>query len=488
MVRKKNIKKVLVKKPAKKASLSDSLKGECHRTKIKVIGIGGGGSSIISEIATKLKKADFVAANTDFYALKELPNKVKRFQFGQSLTQGLGAGMQPEVGAEAAQIEKERIKKIMEGHDLCIFVASLGGGTGSGAAPVFAKLSKELKNITYGIFTMPFSFEGEKKAQIAKESLDKLRPYLNAFTIIPNERIFQVIDKNTPLKQALAIVNKKLSQSLEGLIEMIYSPGLVNIDFADFKTISERKGRLAYLNTIEVQGDGRAEEAVKKIASNPLYPYNIKGAKGVLFNVCGGKNLGLNELAQISSSISESANSDAKIIFGISQNDKLKNKIKITLLATGCSFGKSVKKQPSKAKKEKSKELPQDDSKPKQKTKPKILKVKVKKKPVSLVVPKPKNLIVKPEKKEVQPEKKVIEPEAKKIVKPEKNNLQPEEGKSLIKKVENSLVKSIVGKDLKRRNALQIKKAVEEAEQELLEQETKWDTPAFLRKRKETDK
>ena len=483
MVKKKKNKKVS--QPAPKASVPRS-KETGHKTKIKVIGIGGGGSSIISEIAVKLKKAEFVAANTDFYALKELPKKVKRFQFGQSLTHGLGAGMQPEVGAEAAQTEKERIKKMMEGYDFCIFVASLGGGTGSGAAPVFAKISRELNNITYGIFTMPFGFEGEKKAQIARESLAKLRPYLNAFTIIPNERIFEVIDKNTPLKQALAIVNKKLSQSLEGLIEMIYNPGLINIDFADFKTILEKRGRLAYLNTIEVQGEGRVEEAVKKIASNPLYPYDIKGAKGVLFNVCGGKTLGLNELAQISGSIAESASSDAKIIFGISQNERLKNKIKITLLATGCLFGK-IKDSEEQSDKKKIVEKPKVTKKePKEELKIKK-KTETKKRKISLVVAKPKDLIVKPKIKEPKvdvPEKNepLVE---EKIVEPEKPQ---EESKSLIKKVENSLVKSIVGKDLKRRNALQIKKAVEEAEQELLEQETKWDTPAFLRKKKEANK
>ncbi|MFH1657301.1 MAG: cell division protein FtsZ [bacterium] len=481
------VKKIIAKQLAVEKDLPrrEAVSSDLCRTKIKVIGIGGGGCSIISEIANDLKRAEFVAANTDFYALKELPANIKRFHFGQDLTHGLGTGMQPEVGAEAAQMEKDKIKKMMEGYDFCILVASLGGGTGSGATPIFAKLSRELKNITYGIFTMPFVFEGEKKNQIARESLEQIRPYLNAFTIIPNERIFQVVNKDTPLKQALTIVNKNLAQSLEGLIEMIYSPGLVNIDFADFKTVLEKRGRLTYLNTIEVQGEGRAEEAVKKITANLLYPYDIKGAKGVLFNVSGGKGLALRELSKISESISQAVSSDAKIIFGTSQNEKLKEKIKITLLASGCSFPRLAgeddgqKKKPKKLrlKKKVVKEPVKEELPPAPAVKKKSPKPKTKKNVTSLVVAKPNNLVVEPSKKE--------EPEAEK----------PREIKIPVNKPENLPVnltpnKSVLVEktDLKRRNALQIKKAAEEAEKEILDQEVKWDTPAFLRRKGETNK
>ncbi len=201
---------------------------------------------------TVLKDAQ-IAANTDAKSLKGCGRKVIKFQFGQNLTHGLGTGMNPELGKLAAQNEKEKIKKLLEGYDLCILVASLGGGTGSGAVSTFAKISKNLGNLTYGIFTLPFKFEREKKMEIAMGVLKEARGYFNAITVIPNERVFQIINKDTPIKEALSAINKFLSESLGGLIETIYKPGLINIDFADFKTVLKGRGRLAYLNTIESQ-------------------------------------------------------------------------------------------------------------------------------------------------------------------------------------------------------------------------------------------
>jgi len=239
------------------------------KTKIRVIGIGGGAGNIVSEIASRIKGASFVVANTDLQALRSASRKAQRFQFGKELTQGLGTGMSVELGEMAAQNEKEKIKKILEDQDLLIIVACLGGGTASGAAPIFAKISKNLGNLTLGIFTLPFKFEGEKKMEIARASLEKIKPKLNALSVIPNERIFQIIDKKTPLKQALSAINKSLAESLEGLIETIYQPGLINIDFADLKTILEGQGRLAYLNTVKVQKKGDSvQEVIKKVLSN----------------------------------------------------------------------------------------------------------------------------------------------------------------------------------------------------------------------------
>jgi len=209
----KRVKKVKKAKRVKKINPQDAVR----QTKLRIIGIGGGGGSIISEIVSRIKKADFVVANTDLRALRAV-KKAKRFQFGQSLTQGLGTGMNIEVGEMAAENSKDKIKKLFEDQDLCIIIASLGGGTGSGSTPFFAKISKNLPCLTYGIFTLPFKFEGEKKMDIAKESLEKIRPYLNAFSVIPNERIFQIIDKNTPLKDALSAINERLADNLEGLI------------------------------------------------------------------------------------------------------------------------------------------------------------------------------------------------------------------------------------------------------------------------------
>lgn len=412
-----------------------------RKTKIRVIGIGGGGGAIVSEIASKMQKASFVAANTDQQALRSTSRKVSVFQFGQQFTRGLGTGMNAELGQQAALSEKERIKKLLEGQDLCILVACLGGGTGSGAVPVFAKISRSLGNLTYGIFTMPLKFEGERKVEIARDSLKKVKGYLNAITIIPNERIFQIIDKTTPLKQALSMINKHLSDSLGGLIETIYEPGVINIDFADLRTVLEGRGRLAYLNTVEVQ---RKEESIKellaKILNSPLYPYTIRGAKGVLFNIAGEKKLSLAEVSQISKSISELTNSEAKIIFGISQSSKYSDVIKTTILATGCGM----------------KLFPSDSGL----AAVKKTKKRKKKKVVPLVA----------EKKAEKPKKK------RKKVKPKKVKIEPDQ------KIEEKKPETVSEEPVPRKNGLQIKKEAEEIEKEIEEKEKFWETPAFLRK------
>ena len=467
-----------------------------HQTRIRVIGIGGGGSSIISEIASKMKKASFVAANTDIQALKKLSKGVKVFSFGQELTQGLGTGMNSELGKTAALASKEKITKLLEGQDLCVLVACLGGGAGSGAVPVFAKISRELGNITYGILTLPFKFEGEKKMEIARDALDKLKPYLNAVTILPNEAIFDVVDKTAPLNVALSSINRSLTDSLSGLIETIYDPGLINIDFADMRTVFFGRGRLAYLNTVEASGPGRDEEAIKKLLNNQLYPYTVKGAKGILYNI-SGKALRLEEVSRISQAISESVNKDAKIIFGISQGGNSPEQLKITLLGTGCGARvlgpkpkSEVKKVPDKVN-EKIMSFADDkeeaDSQKPVETKPPAAKAK-KKKPAKVLAKHPlkKKAVsqVKPKKK--TPKKKV---KAKKKARPvklgkeaSKLGVLPEEVPAMAASF-SSLGPEEMRTGVKvRRNALQVKKAAEEMEQEILNQEKKWEIPAFLRK------
>ncbi len=397
--------------------------GRIKRIKIRVIGIGGGGGNIISEIAQRVKGASFCAANTDFKALKNLPRKVERFLFGQILTKGLGTGMHPEIGREAAKDEREKIKKLVEGQDLIILIASLGGGVGSGATPIFAKTSKNLGNLTYGIFTLPFKFEGEKKMEIARNGLRELRRNLNTFSIIPNERIFQLIERTTPLKKSLSAINKSLADSLQSLIEIIYTPGLINIDFADFKTILEGRGRLAYLNSIEIEKI-ETKEAIERVINSPLYPYGIEGAKGILLNITGQRDLSLAQVSQISKAINEKAFKESKIIFGVSQVKKAP-RIKITILATGCSK-KIFSEKPGK--------------KLRRKIRPKLKKRKIKSKKLKIKIS-PK-IIFPPEIKE----------EKKKEVKI-------------------------------RKNALQIKKEEEEEEAEMLAKEKFWEPPAFLRRR-----
>jgi len=486
--------------------LSVAVPEEIHKTKIRVIGIGGGGSSIVSEIASRIKKASFVIANTDCQALKKASKGVKIFSFGQQLTHGLGTGMNSELGRIAAHNEKEKLAKLLEGQDICILVACLGGGAGSGAAPVFAKISRDLGNITYGIFTLPFKFEGERKLEIAREALEKLKSYLNALTVIPNEAIFEIVDKTTPLNTALSLINRNLAESLEGLIEIIYDPGLINIDFADLRTIFEGRGRITYLNTVAASGPNRAEEAVKKLLSNPLYLYTCRGAKGVVFNIVG-RTLRLEEVSQISKTIAGLVNPEAKIIFGISQAGKDPEQIKITLLAPGCGakiLGPRAKELPEKIKKE-----GRGEQKPEELKVTRQEKVSLKKR---IVRPKSKTRLVKRRKKAISSPKPLSKKEppilvrAVKLIRRKKKattGTKPKNsGKIGVEEIKKeSLPTGAIPPAIParlaafspneapqtepkvRRNALQVKKAVEELEQEMINQEKQWEVPAFLRRK-----
>ncbi len=405
--------------------------GSTSKTKIRVIGIGGGGGSIISEICSDLPKIDFVAANTDRKSLNALSKKIKIFQFGSNQTKGFGTGMDPELGKNVALEEKDKIKKITEGQDVCILVSSLGAGTGSGSMPVFAKMAKESGAIVYGIFTFPFAFEGSKKMEIAKNALEETKPYLNAISVLPNENIFKIIDKNAPLKEALSIINKNLSESLKGLIEAIYNPGLINIDFADFKTVLEGKGKITYLNTAVFDTSKGIEDSLKRAVSNPFYSYSINGAGGILLNITGSRKIGLNDVSQISKKISDTAKKNAPIIFGISHDDKYGDKIKIMVLAVGCES---------------------DDVFPQVKEK--------------------KSIAISKKKEPSPTKKKDTKEKIKPTEKPKKENKKPDS--------KNKSSQKITVK--KRRNALETKKEKDEAEKEILENEKKWETPAFLRR------
>ena len=325
--------------------------------KIKIIGIGGGGNSIVSEIAGfyaknghKGKNIDFIALNTDFQDLARVSRRCKTIKLGRGLTNGLGCGMDCFLGEKAAQEAREEIKKNLTGADLCILVSSLGGGFGSGAVPVLAEICRELKITSLGVFTLPFDFEGEKKREIVRYALRKASFYLNALNIIPNEKMFQLSAKPLSLKSALSSINQRLAFSLEGLIKMIYETGLINIDWADFKAILDGREKRCYLNRVELSGEDRANKAVREVVSNPLNEYGLGNADRILFNIESDKGLKMREVDQISKFIA-SFNKKTKIIFGISlpfcgdtsfsqglsksfaQKDS--NKIGITLLATG---------------------------------------------------------------------------------------------------------------------------------------------------------
>ena len=422
-------------------SLPSELSEGIRRTRIRVIGVGGGGSSVVFEIAQEVKRADFVAANTDRQALRGVARSVRTFQFGQNLTGGLGCGMDPKMGEKAAKEDSSRIAKLFRGIDLCVLVATLGGGTGSGSTPEFAKIAKEMKVFTFGIFTLPFKFEGGRKAQVAKTALEKIIPQLNAFCLIPNENIFKVIDKSTPIVMAFSSVNRRLADNLRGLLEMIYLPGLVNIDFADLKTILQGQGKLSYLNSAAHQGQNRAEEAVKEVLKSPLIEYGISGAERIIYNITASQDLRMKEVEHISRAIAD-FNKKAKIIFGISQDKSYKDKLRITLLAVGCGRLLKPKTRPR----------PKPEPEPKPKPEPE---------PKPEIQPKPQP---KP-----QPQKPQLKSQPKPKLKPKKPKPKPAPAPT-------------------RKNALDLKKEAEKTERELLEQENQWDIPAFLRKRQEEGK
>ena len=482
------------------------------KTKIRVIGIGGGAGNIVSEIASRLKSGSqprnlsFVVANTDLQALRATKRNTIRFQFGENFTRGLGAGMNVELAETAAQTEKEKIKKLFLGQDLCILVASLGGGTGSGAGPIFAKIAKSMGIITLGVFTLPFKFEGERKLEIARDALLKLKPNLNAISILPNERIFQIIDKSTPLKEAFSSINKSLAESLQGLIEMIYLPGLINIDFADLRAILQGKGRLAFLNAVEVEGANRLAEATKSVLASPLYPYTIKGAKGVLFNIAGERGLSLSEVSQISKTISELVNPEAKIIFGISENKKYQDKIKVTLLAIGCStkiFSEEAKKPKTSASKKKRrqkrkiKKVVEEDKSSSSPLRFARVKEKTKTEKKPKMKSKKKKSVKKPPKTGKSEEVKLVKKIKIKIFEePKKNEIPSTENREsgspsavfsaeTVNELRSSppFANARVGEVKLRKNALQIKKETEEMEKEYMEKEKIWESPAFLRLR-----
>jgi cell division protein FtsZ len=353
-----------------KKTLNKDVESTAKKVKIKVIGIGGGGGNIIAELLKKLKdfstqKVDFVAVNTDAQALKSLPKVLKTLPFGNKLTRGLGTGRDVEIGEKAAKEDIEKFKELLsDDKDLYIFISSLGGGTGTGATPTLTKLADEMGLNTLGIFTLPFTFEGKKKMDVALKSLEKIKEGLNAFMILPNEKIFTLTKEEISFADSLNLLNDRLAESLEGLLRTIYSPGLINIDWADIRTIMEGKKKIAYLNFCKAKSNQNVEDIAKALLKNPILEYKFENADNVMFNVEASKELSLQLLSQISERIGELA-PNAKIIFGLTQNPKMRNEIRVTILATSSEIEK---------KKPKSKE---EKSEKKKKTKTKAKKVKV---------------------------------------------------------------------------------------------------------------
>lgn len=307
--------------------------------RIKVIGVGGSGNNAVNHmINSKVKGVDFIAINTDAQDLHHSLAK-KRIHIGKNLTRGLGTGMNPEVGKRAIEETKEEVQEAIKGADMVFVAGGFGGGTGSGASPVVARIAKELGALTVGVVTKPFFFEGQERSRIAESALEELRKEVDAIIVIPNDRLLSIIDKNTTVKNAFAICDEVLRQAVEGISDLITTPGLINIDFADIRTIMENAGS-ALMGIGSASGENRAVEAARLAINSPLLDVSITGAKGVLFSIAGGEDLTMFEIQDAAKVITESIDPQAKVIFGTVKDDKLKkNEVRVTVIAAGFPEG-----------------------------------------------------------------------------------------------------------------------------------------------------
>lgn len=301
---------------------------------IKVVGVGGsGGSALNRMVQSKIRGVDFIAINTDVQALHHSLAR-KKLHIGQNTTRGLGAGMDPEIGLRAAEESVNDIKEALKGADMVFITCGLGGGTGTGAGPKVAELAKEMGILTVAVVTRPFSFEGLERKQIADAGYDRLVESVDTIITIPNDRILQIIDRKTALVDAFEIADDVLRQGVQGISELITVPGLINVDFADVKAIMGNRGS-ALMGIGRGQGENRAAEAAKAAIASPLLEVSIDGAKGILFTICGGSNLGMYEVSEAAKVVTQSADPHAKVIFGAIIDETMKDEVKVTVVATG---------------------------------------------------------------------------------------------------------------------------------------------------------
>lgn len=307
--------------------------------KIKVIGVGGGGGNAIGRmISCGIKGVNFAAVNTDVQALHNSKAQEK-IHIGKILTRGLGAGMNPEIGRQAIEENREEVTESLKGADMVFITYGLGGGTGTGAAPKIAEMAREAGALTVAVVTKPFSFEGAQRARIAEEGLLDLKNKVDTLIVIPNDRLLNIIDRKISLLNAFEIVDDVLRQAVQGISDLITYPGLINLDFADIKAVMESAGP-AIMGIGKATGEDRAVEAAKAAITSPLLEFSIEGAKGILFNVSGGSDMGMVEISEAAKAITESSDPDAKVIFGAIIDDKAKKgEIKITVIATGFGEG-----------------------------------------------------------------------------------------------------------------------------------------------------
>ena len=303
--------------------------------RIRVVGVGGSGKNAVNHMMeSKVRGVDFISINTDAQDLQHSLAK-KKIHIGKNLTRGLGAGMNPEIGKRAAEETKEEVQQAIKGSDMVFIACGEGGGTGTGAAPIVARAAKEMGALTVAVITKPFSFEGAQRMRLAEQGIEELRKEVDALIVIPNDRILATVAKDTTLKQAFAACDDILKQAVEGISDLITHPGIINVDFADIRAVMENAGS-ALMGIGIANGENRAQAAAKAAVSSPLLELSINGAKGVLFAIAGGDDLGMIEVHEAAKIITESVDPNAKIIFGAIKDEKLKKgDIRVTVIATG---------------------------------------------------------------------------------------------------------------------------------------------------------
>lgn len=311
--------------------------------KIKVIGIGGGGCNAVSRmIQFEFKGPEFIAVNTDKQALLTNPAEI-RVQIGAKLTKGLGAGADPEVGLKAAEESKAELSAVLQGTDLLFITAGMGGGTGTGAAPIVAQMAKDMGILTVAVVTKPFSFEGKPRIANAEKGIENLKKYVDTLVIIPNDKLLKVMPKGSPVVDCFRYADDVLRQGIQGISDLIIRPSLINLDFADVRTIMKNRG-YAHMGIGKGKGENRTQDAVRNAVYSPLLETQIEGATGVLLNVKGGLNLALDEVYEAAELVREVVDPNCNIIFGTSIDDSIEDEVEITIIATGFSGGSFEKK------------------------------------------------------------------------------------------------------------------------------------------------
>ena len=319
------------------------------KPRISVIGVGGaGGNAIANMIRSDVQGVDFIVANTDAQALNHSTAE-RRIQLGLKITQGLGAGSRPEIGRAAAEETIEQLEKSLEGAHMCFIAAGMGGGTGTGAAPVIAKAARDRGILTVGVVTKPFSFEGNRRMKAADAGIEELQKHVDTLIVIPNQNLFLIANPNTTFKEAFQMADEVLQQGVRGITDLMVMPGLINLDFADVRSVMSEMGK-AMMGTGEAAGDNRAIEAAEKAIANPLLDgVSMKGAKGVIVSITGGEDMRLMEVDEAANHIRELVDPDANIIWGSAFNNDLEGKIRVSVVATGIEAEPATMAEPAKA-------------------------------------------------------------------------------------------------------------------------------------------